>query len=213
MLSLSFDKKIKTFNAKTLCDIVNFAFSLKVFGIHITPQQLKEEIKILLELLAKHKPKYILEIGTANGGTLFCFCQVAHPEATIISIDLPNGYPGWRVPLCAAFAHKKQKIVLIRSNSHSLFSLEKIKSRLGNEKLDFLFIDGDHSYEGVKTDFEMYSPLVKRGGIIAFHDIVPDPQNVRGVPVFFKELKHRFNHMEIVKNWKQGANGIGVIFI
>jgi len=40
---------------------------------------------------------------------------------------------------------------------------------------DFLFIDGDHTYEGVEGDFEMYSPLVRRGGIIAFHDIVPGP--------------------------------------
>ncbi|MEO0196406.1 MAG: class I SAM-dependent methyltransferase [candidate division WOR-3 bacterium] len=45
---------------------------------------------------------------------------------------------------------------------------------LGNSKLDFLFIEGNHSYEGVKMDFEMYFPLVRKGGIIAFHDIVKD---------------------------------------
>jgi hypothetical protein len=33
-----------------------------------------------------------------------------------------------------------------------------------------LFIDGDHRYEGVRRDFEMYSPLVGAGGLIAFHD-------------------------------------------
>jgi len=46
---------------------------------------------------------------------------------------------------------------------------------LNGEPLDFLFIDGDHTYEGVKRDFEMYSPLVRNGGIIAFHDIVKHP--------------------------------------
>jgi predicted O-methyltransferase YrrM len=45
---------------------------------------------------------------------------------------------------------------------------------LKDNKVDFLFIDADHSYEGVKKDFEMYSPLVRKGGIIAFHDIIPD---------------------------------------
>jgi predicted O-methyltransferase YrrM len=53
-----------------------------------------------------------------------------------------------------------------------------MKKHLGNWTLlkgsegDFLFIDGDHTYQGVKQDFQMYSPLVKKGGIVAFHDIV-----------------------------------------
>ena len=51
--------------------------------------------------------------------------------------------------------------------------MQKIKAILKDNKVDFLFIDGDHSHEGVKKDFEMYSPLVRKGGIIAFHDIVP----------------------------------------
>jgi len=37
-------------------------------------------------------------------------------------------------------------------------------------QIDFLFIDGDHSYEGVKTDFELYSKLLSDKGIIAIHD-------------------------------------------
>jgi predicted O-methyltransferase YrrM len=63
--------------------------------------------------------------------------------------------------------------------------------------VDFLFIDGDHRYEGVKRDFEMYSPLVRRERIIAFHDIVPEPpENVGGVPDFWNEIKHGFSHVE-----------------
>lgn len=41
--------------------------------------------------------------------------------------------------------------------------------------MDFLFIDGDHAYEGVKADFEMYSPLVRKGGLVALHDICVHP--------------------------------------
>jgi predicted O-methyltransferase YrrM len=36
--------------------------------------------------------------------------------------------------------------------------------------IDFLFIDGDHSYEGVKTDWDLYSPLLKSGSCVVFHD-------------------------------------------
>jgi predicted O-methyltransferase YrrM len=80
--------------------------------------------------------------------------------------------------------------------------------------VDFLFIDGDHTYEGVRRDFEMYSPLVREGGIIAFHDIVPGPpENVGGVPEFWNKIKTRYRHLEIVRDWGQGGFGIGVIYM
>ena len=61
---------------------------------------------------------------------------------------------------------------------------------LADTHIDFLFIDGDHTYEGVKSDFEMYSPLVRSGGLIALHDIVPGPEGcVGGVPKYWSELK------------------------
>jgi hypothetical protein len=37
-------------------------------------------------------------------------------------------------------------------------------------KIDFLFIDGDHSYEGVKKDFELYSKIISDNGTIVLHD-------------------------------------------
>ncbi|MEM4674909.1 MAG: class I SAM-dependent methyltransferase, partial [Nitrososphaerota archaeon] len=99
-----------------------------------------------------------------------------------------GGYPEWRIPLYKSFAKEGQRIHLIRADSHDPKTLEIVKRILGDGKLDFLFIDGDHTYEGVKRDFEIYSPLVRRGGIIAFHDIVPGPpENVGGVPTFWNE--------------------------
>jgi hypothetical protein len=39
-----------------------------------------------------------------------------------------------------------------------------------NEQLDFVYIDGDHSYEGIRADLEAWFPLIREGGIIAGHD-------------------------------------------
>ena len=43
-------------------------------------------------------------------------------------------------------------------------------AQLINEPLDFVYIDGDHSYEGIRADLEAWFPLVREGGIIAGHD-------------------------------------------
>jgi cephalosporin hydroxylase len=126
----------------------------------LRPFQIKEEILKLLELLKDMEPNVVLEIGTAEGGTLLLFTRVASSDATIISIDLPGGYPAWKIPIYKSFAREKQKIYLIRADSHSYKTLDKVKEILNGRSVDFLFIDGDHTYGGVKKDFEMYSPLV-----------------------------------------------------
>ena len=60
----------------------------------------------------------------------------------------------------------RSKIIELRG-----WSTEVIKELIDQEKkIDFLFIDGDHNYEGVKADWNLYSPLLTRGSLIAFHD-------------------------------------------
>ena len=75
--------KINLRNEKTINNILKLAYK-PIFH----PQQIKEEIRDLLLILDKVKPKLILEIGTSRGGTLFLFSNIAHEEATLISVDL-----------------------------------------------------------------------------------------------------------------------------
>ena len=73
-------------------------------------------------------------------------------------------------------------------------------------------IDGDHTYEGVKRDFELYSRLTSRDGLIAFHDIVPnrfDPEIE--VDRLWRELKLSFSHEEILHDVNQQKFGIGLL--
>jgi predicted O-methyltransferase YrrM len=203
----------------TVKDLTNLAYSFSLNRLIIRPAQVKEEISMLLELLVKVPPRAILEIGTGGGGTLFLFSRVANPNAKLISVDLPSesvrgGYPEWKEPFYRSFALKRQKIMLVRADSHNPRTLEAVKKILSHEKLDFLFIDGDHSYEGVKRDFVLYAKLVNAGGMVAFHDIVPGPANkVGGVPEFWNEIKGKFRHEELVKDWQQRGFGIGIIYV
>ena len=171
------------------------------------------------EIINEMKPKVILEIGTANGGTLFLFSHVASEGATIASIDLPGGrfgggYSKWREILYRSFALPTQTLRLLRADSHKRDTLEQVKAILGVREIDFLFIDGDHTYEGVKRDFEMYSPLVKKGGIVAFHDIVSHPPEIGcEVSKLWEEMQLRYNHLELVKDQSQNWAGIGIVYI
>ena len=91
-------------------------------------------------------------------------------------------------------------------------TLYQVKELLDGSKLDFLFIDADHTYEGIKRDFELYSPLMKKGGIIAFHDIVSSPdRSIDAVHEFWEQNKNQFDFEEIIEYSNQKAGGIGVV--
>jgi len=179
------------------------------------------EMTGLLEILQKNPPRCVCEIGTAAGGTLFLLTQVSAPDALLLSVDL--GLPLENSLVYRRFAGAKQKIVSIRGDSRAPRTIARVRSALRGQPLDLLFIDGDHSYAGVKADFHNYSALVPTGGLIAFHDIVTDSRTRYGnqdpaapytgqVPVFWQELKARYRTEEIVEHPDQDGYGIGVVY-
>ena len=209
--------KIKEIN--DINNAIEFAFSFQYLAFSIKTFQVRYEITKLLRILKDFKPKIILEIGTAGGGTLFLFTKIANPEATIISVDLPGGYFGggyakWKIPLYKSFAKKRQKIHLVRANSHNPNTFELVKNILDGKMVDFLFIDGDHTYEGVKRDFNIYSSLVKEGGIIAFHDIAKHShESGCTVDKFWNEIKIDNESLEIIEDSNRKWGGIGVVYL
>ncbi|HEU4724286.1 MAG TPA: class I SAM-dependent methyltransferase [Candidatus Eisenbacteria bacterium] len=192
---------------------IDLAYAFDFAAIRINPVQVRSAIEAFLELLAARRPRTVLEVGTDNGGTLFLFARVATPDAHLISIDLPSGHPaggysGYREGLYRSFARPGQRVDLVRGDSHEPATADRVSAIFQRAKLDFLFIDGDHSYDGVASDYSLYAPMVRPGGTIAFHDIVPGP-NSGGVPRFWQELKSTTATEEIVADWGQGGYGIG----
>jgi cephalosporin hydroxylase len=195
--------------------LANFVFSYR----GVAPIQVRSELLEFASLVQERRPKALLEIGTHNGGTFFVLCQLADPHARVISLDLPGGrfgggYGGYRVPVLRRMKRPGQRLHLLRADSHNPSTLSQLASVLQGTQLDVLFIDADHSYDGVKKDFEMYSPLVKLGGIIAFHDIVPGhPDLVGGVERFWNENKTNYRYCELIEAPQQPWGGIGVLFL
>lgn len=195
-----------------------FDFATSCTNGLIRPMQVKGEITELLALLRERQIGTFMEIGTANGGTLYLFCNVASEDAFALSLDLPGeilgqGYQAYRLPLYRSFAQGGQRISFIRDDSHAAATREKAASLLSGRPLDFLFIDGDHRYEGVRKDFEMYSPFVKKGGLVAFHDISVEGVEGCEVKKYWDEIKASHKHREIIRDEGKGSLGIGVLFM
>ena len=199
---------------------IPFAYRGKGYYRIIEPRQNPYEIESLYKAVCELDAKRILEIGTARGGTLYLWAQAAAEDATLVSVDLPGGefggaYPACRVPFYRAFAREKQTMHLLRTDSHKAETLEEVKAHFGGHEIDFAFIDGDHTYAGVKQDFEMYGPLVRPGGLIAFHDILPRPDmpDIQ-VDKFWQEIKEKYEAVEFVGAEGSGRRiGIGLLHV
>jgi 23S rRNA U2552 (ribose-2'-O)-methylase RlmE/FtsJ len=167
----------------------------------------------------------VVEIGTAQGGTLGALCEIAADDALVVSIDLPGGdkdevseddkYGKRDIAKMVGYAKPGQRVEFLQADSHRSSTRATLEHILEGRLIDLLFIDGDHSYQGVKADFELYLPLVAPTGLIGLHDIAT--HIVQGVEVdrFWAELKTRFNVRECIypkenRSWGSWA-GIGIV--
>lgn len=184
------------------------------------PQQHSAEISQLLRLAQRARPRAVLEIGTANGGTTYLLSRYVADDALIVTCDLT---PKVSPQSFQRIARRRQRIEALALDSHTPEGEERIRSFFP-DGVDLLFIDGDHTYEGVRQDFLTYIDLLKRGGLLVFHDIVEDYKTrfgistgawVGGVPRFWRELSDAlpsgYVANEFVFNMDQNGLGIGVV--
>ena len=180
------------------------------------------ELGSLISILRRRKLRTVVEIGTFRGGTLWLWCQMATENARVVSIDMPakSGIGDRRqqagLRKCAVGS---QRLSLIRRDSQQESTRDRLVRSLAGETIDFLFIDGDHNYDAVQRDFELYSPLVRSGGIVAFHDILHHPKFPQNeVEKYWNGvIKKAYHVRELVdlddeRGWGQWG-GIGVVYI
>jgi predicted O-methyltransferase YrrM len=184
-------------------------------GGFLEPNQIEEEITGLVTEVRALEPRAVIEIGTSMGGTLYLWTRFAAPDAVLISIDLPRGkfgggYSPLRTPLYRRFARERQRLHLLRCDSHSPDTIGAVRELLEGRPVDFLFIDGDHTYDGVRRDWESYGEMVRPGGLVALHDVGKNYDDTE-VKRFWDEVKGRFRHREYLAHPK-GFYGIGSLY-
>jgi predicted O-methyltransferase YrrM len=193
---------------------------LRIDPAPLVASQKLEELVPALERIGALRPQRVCEIGTSAGGTLYLLTRVSAPDALVVSIDLT--IPPHTQALRSRLARRGQRVVSIVGDSRDEETVAELEHVLEGRALDALFIDGDHSYDGVRSDFELYGRLVRSGGIVALHDVNEDFRTRDGVetpsisgevPRFWRELKERSRTEELIADPSQDGYGIGLVYV
>jgi glycosyltransferase involved in cell wall biosynthesis/GT2 family glycosyltransferase/predicted O-methyltransferase YrrM len=171
--------------------------------------QIPLEIENLQLTVANHQPKIIVEIGTANGGTLARWLEIPSAEI-VISIDYPIGIHGGQgfeertYVISDALEQTNltnKQFYAINGDSKHPYLVARLEEILDGKKIDFLFIDGDHTYQGVKGDFDIYKQFLNENSIVGFHDIIDSEfhaENNCFVSTLWSELKQKYESVEFM---------------
>ena len=129
--------------------------------------QLETEFERALKLYREVKPMRVLEIGTAEGGSLYHWLRNAQAGAQVVTVDLADAdYPG-NDHLYPDWTPDGVTVTQIRGNTHDPETLEACRA-LG--PYQWLFIDASHTYDDARADWNDYMPLVD-DGFVLLHDI------------------------------------------
>jgi len=163
------------------------------------------EVASLCERIKQLQPKTILEIGVDKGGSMNLFLNFAPEDALYVGVDNQTQFV---IPK----EHSQEKI-LIEADSLLDSTVTKVKEVIGIMEVDFLFIDGNHEEEAVKSDYAKYSPLVRKGGLIAFHDINTslNQEHCKGIKKLWQELKETNKTEEFINTEAEVHFGIGLL--
>ena len=151
-----------------------------------------------------HKFNSFLEVGFSSGinnsvlNKFFNFKHIVGLDYFASSINADN--------LLGNMLHKN--LTLICGNTRSDYVID-LANKLG--PYDFIFIDADHTYEGVKSDFNNYVPMLSDSGVIGFHDVeCPDWPRINE---FWNELEstNKYNMQKFVKKGFLLQYGIGML--
>lgn len=182
-----------------IIDLVDDAFRIGTL-------QNREELVGFTHFVCGISPKISMEIGTWKGGVTHILSKISEQ---VFTLDL-DGYGDFDINKRNEFLSTYPNVKLFVANSHFVSTFNAVKMYLGNNKLDLLFIDGDHSYQGVKEDYFMYKDLVRSGGYIIFHDI-QDHERWKGismeVPRFWNDLNGNKNEITIRSDY----GGFGIL--
>jgi hypothetical protein len=160
-------------------------------------EYVEEQGPLLESLVYLNQAKVIVEVGVAEAKSTDWLCRGAKLRGGKV-----YGYDLWDTHgLNNQFKHwssKEKCEAYLTSKGHTNFELTKINSRTPefaeliktkHPVIDLAFIDGCHSYDGIKNDFDAIYPQLSATGVIVFHDTM----SIDGCREFMIDLRTKYN--------------------
>lgn len=149
--------------------------SLQLLPKHMAFSTWVDHLAFGYDLVEAVRPDILVELGTQSGVSYFCFCQSVRENglsARCFAVDT------WRGDAhTSAYDEKVWDAVSAHNENYRDFStlkrmlFEEALPDFANESIGLLHIDGYHTYEAVRGDFERWFPKVRPGGLVLFHDV------------------------------------------
>ena len=126
------------------------------------------------DCLARHAAgkRRVVEIGVWHGVTTCRLRAAMAPDGLLFAVDpYPRGRLGLSLQQIIAHATVKEvRNGRVRWLRETGAAAGRLLAHSREPPVDFVFIDGDHTYEGLRADWEAWKPLIATGGIVALHD-------------------------------------------
>ena len=164
-------------------------------------------------LVNEMRPKTVVELGTHQGTSFFAFCQAVKEldlRARVSAVDT------WEGDQHAGFYGDEifQDVAkVVEAHYPSIGCLHRTtfdaaRSDFGDASVDILHIDGLHTYEAVRHDYQSWHETVRTGGVILFHDITVRTGDF-GVWKLWEELRDQSPSFEFHHSHGLGVLGVG----
>jgi hypothetical protein len=178
---------------------------------HAVPGPWMEHTPFALHIVDALRPRVLVELGTYSGTSYCAFCQAIDAldlKCRAVAIDT------WEGDIHGGYYEKSvlENLAQYHDVRYSRFStllkstFDAAVGDFEDESIDLLHIDGLHTYEAVRHDFETWFPKLSSRAIVLFHDT--QVQSF-GVWQFWEQMQDRYPSFEFTHGYGLGVLGVG----
>jgi len=177
------------------------------------PSAWSEHVPFAFWLIETLRPARLVELGTWHGMSYLAFCQAIRKFETgteAFAVDTWQGDAHTGPLADQALASLKRAHDPLYADFSTLLRMDfnDAVGRFEDGSIDLLHIDGLHTYEAVKHDFETWLPKLSRSAVVLFHDSQVREKDF-GVYRLWAELTQLYPHFEFHHEHGLGVLGVG----
>ena len=140
---------------------------------------LPQDMFALQEIIFKTRPKYVVEIGVAWGGSLLFYATLLEMLGGEKAIGVDIFIPDDLRQRLMSHGRLSQRICLVSGSSIEQATLRQVQSLLGDSRDVMIFLDSFHTHEHVLQELRLYTPLIGKGHYLICGDTIVEDMPVQ----------------------------------